>query len=158
MAPTSKKEITEREAKVLALAWLCFKTQPEVDYVKLAKLAGYTNYKSVINLISNIKKKVDLINAEEKNNGEGPSTPVQSTPKGKAKAPRTPASRKRKIMSGDEGDSSSLATPSRVKHSGGRKGALHKAAAKPDYSEDDEDVVKMDFQVNEQGVPEDVVD
>ncbi|XDG08160.1 hypothetical protein ABKA04_007775 [Annulohypoxylon sp. FPYF3050] len=158
MASAGKNEITEREAKVLALAWQCFKTPPEIDYVKLARLAGYTNYKSVINVISAVKKKVAHSDSEENTGGEGPSTSVKSTPKAKAKAPRTPASRKRKAMSDDEDVSGSLATPSRVKRSGGKKGMLAKAPAKSDHSDDEKNGVKMDSQDNERGVPEDVVD
>ncbi|KAI1212125.1 uncharacterized protein F4807DRAFT_388302 [Annulohypoxylon truncatum] len=158
MASSDKNEITEKESKVLALAWHCFKTQPEIDYNKLAKLAGYTNPRSVTNIICAVKKKVAMPHNDENSGGEGPSTPVKRTPKGKGKVARTPASRKRKTASDDEDVSNDPATPSRGKRARAKKTAPSKAAVELDDSEDDKKGVKMDSHADEQGIPEDVVD
>ncbi|KAI1453235.1 hypothetical protein F4805DRAFT_461979 [Annulohypoxylon moriforme] len=158
MATSDKKvEISDKESKVLALAWHCFRTQPDIDIEKLAKLAGYTNPRSVSNLIHSVKKKVATLSSEENSGGEGPSTPVKSTPKGKGKAARTPASRKRKSTGHDEGDSSDPATPTR-KRARGKKTALSKARIEDDGSDEDKKGVKMDSHNGEVGVPEDVVE
>ncbi|KAI0376768.1 hypothetical protein F5Y04DRAFT_285570 [Hypomontagnella monticulosa] len=108
MAPISKSEITEKEAQVLATAWQCFRTQPEIDLPKLAKLTGYTNPRSVQNVLSAVKKKISAgLPADD----EGPTTPVKNTPKAKA----TP--RKRKNIGGSDDDSSDVASPTPAKRS-----------------------------------------
>ncbi|KAI0886440.1 uncharacterized protein GGS22DRAFT_160820 [Annulohypoxylon maeteangense] len=159
MGSSDKKvEITDKESRVLALAWSCFKTHPDLDIEKLAKLAGYTNPKSVSNIISAVKKKAALMESEGNSGGEGPSTPVKRTPKGKAKVTRTPASHKRKTKGDDEDDSSDPATPT-SKRARGKKTALSKAFVERDEgSEGGKKVVKMDSQDDEPGVPEDVVE
>ncbi|KAI1100031.1 hypothetical protein F4804DRAFT_59397 [Jackrogersella minutella] len=160
MASTNKKnEITEKESKVLALAWLCFKTQPEIDNEKLAKLAGYQNPKSVSNVICSVKKKIAaLASAEDDNGGEGPSMLTNRASKAKPKAPKA-ASRKRKAARDDEGDSSDLVTPTPSKRARGKKAVASKATVKADDSEPDNKAnVKQDVAEEEQESLEDVVD
>ncbi|KAI1137662.1 hypothetical protein F5Y05DRAFT_77063 [Hypoxylon sp. FL0543] len=138
MAPAEKKkgDITDREYHVLGLAWLCFKSPPEVDVDKLAKLAGYTNSKSVSNLLTSVKKKIaaTLAAADGENGGEAPSTPAKRTPKAKAKS--TPGSRKRKAPADDEDDSSDPVTPAPSKRARGRKATVSKAAVEDDDESD----------------------
>ncbi|KAI4866470.1 hypothetical protein F4820DRAFT_248529 [Hypoxylon rubiginosum] len=134
MAPAEKKVgLTDKEAVVLALAWQCFKTTPEVDIEKLAGLAGYANPRSVSNLLSAIKKKISGFGTNTNaNGGEGLSTPA----KGVAKAKATPASRKRKVAFKADSDDDS-ATPTPTKRSRSRKAVLPKAAIDGEDSEAD---------------------
>ncbi|KAI0010816.1 hypothetical protein F4779DRAFT_275372 [Xylariaceae sp. FL0662B] len=109
MAPEKDKNaLTDKEMQVLALAWRCFKTQPEVDYQKLADLAGYANPRSVTNLLGVVRRKINASLAEKNGEAgeEGPPTPVKATPTPKSKKTvGTPASRKRKPKDTDaEGD------------------------------------------------------
>ncbi|KAI2619860.1 hypothetical protein GGS26DRAFT_572067 [Hypomontagnella submonticulosa] len=116
MAPSTKADITEKEAQVLATAWQCFKTQPEVDFHKLAGLTGYTNHKSVQNVLTSVRKKIQ---AAMEADGEAPATPAKKT---KAKAtPRSSA--KRKAVDGSDDDSSGPATPTPAKRARGKKSA-----------------------------------
>ncbi|KAI2776002.1 hypothetical protein F4815DRAFT_370598 [Daldinia loculata] len=133
MASTDKKnEITEKEALVLAMAWKCFKTPPEVDYDKLAKLTNYTNTKSVQNVLYAVKKKIE-------NGDEGPATPAKRTPKAKV----TPASRKRKVARNDEEDGNDPITSTPRKRTRGKKLALSKETVNDD--DDDDESGKKDI-------------
>ncbi|KAI1658570.1 hypothetical protein F4813DRAFT_38400 [Daldinia decipiens] len=132
MASIDKKnDITEKEAQVLAMSWKCFKTPPEVDYDKLAKLTGYTNTKSVQNVLYAVKKKIE-------NGDEGPATPAKRTPKAKA----TPASRKRKVARNDEEDGDDTITSTPRKRVRGKKLTLSKETANDD---DDSESGKKDI-------------
>ncbi|KAI2463892.1 hypothetical protein F4781DRAFT_97114 [Annulohypoxylon bovei var. microspora] len=159
MASAEKKcDITEKEAKVLALAWMCFKTQPEINIEKLAKLAGYSSPKSISNMICGVKKKAAAFAINEGNGGEGPSTPANRASKApKAKATRTPVSRKRKAAGDNEGDSSDPTTPTRSKRARGKKAALSKVVVEYDDSEDGKNGMKKESD-DEHELPEDVVD
>ncbi|KAI0101067.1 hypothetical protein F4814DRAFT_452986 [Daldinia grandis] len=135
MAAIDKKnDITEKEAQVLAMAWKCFKTPPEIDHDKLAKLTGYTNPKSVQNVLYAVKKKIE-------NCDEGPAAPTKRTPKAKT----TPASRKRKVARDDEEDGSGFITSTPRKRSRGKKLALSKEIVDDDDDDDDSESRKKDI-------------
>ncbi|KAI0844275.1 hypothetical protein F5Y00DRAFT_274146 [Daldinia vernicosa] len=127
MSAVDKKDITEKETQVLAMAWKCFKAPPEVDYDKLAKLTGYANPKSVQNVIYAVKKKIEGGN-------EGPATPTKPAPKAKA----TPASRKRKVARNDEEDGDDPITSTPRKRARGKKLALSKETVNDDDDDDSE--------------------
>ncbi|KAF3054862.1 hypothetical protein GL218_07731 [Daldinia childiae] len=151
MASVDKKnDITEKETQVLAMAWKCFKAPPEVDYDKLAKLTGYTNPKSVQNVLYTVKKKIE-------NGDEGPATPTKRTPKAKT----TPASRKRKVTRNDEEDGDDSITSTPRKRARGKKLALSKETVNDDDDDDSEsgkkDSTQDDIDVKEE-ISEGVVD
>lgn len=164
MAPAEKKkgDITDKETQVLALAWHCFKNPPDVDLDKLAKLAGYSNPKSVSNLLAGVKKKIaaTLLVTSSEDNGETPSTLAKRTPKTKAKA--TPGSRKRKAPTGDEDDSDDPVTPTPKKRTRDKKAALSKAIVEDDDSDTDKKGIKGTLEKNGAGIEaeadEDIVD
>ncbi|KAI1847238.1 hypothetical protein JX266_006778 [Neoarthrinium moseri] len=117
-ATPKKAELTEREQQVLAASWQCFKTEPEIDTVKLAALVGYTNPRSCTNAMLAIKKKLAVL--AEMNGGDAAGGSVNSTPT-KAGTKKTPTSRKRKspdVETGsgaEQGDADVEAPPSVVK-------------------------------------------
>ncbi|KAK6956048.1 hypothetical protein Daesc_001318 [Daldinia eschscholtzii] len=143
MSSVDKKiDLTDKEALVLAMAWRCFKTTPEIDFDKLAQLTGYTNPKSVKNLIHAVKKRTA-------DGDESPNAPAKPTPKAKA----TPTSRKRKVTHNDEGDSSDPVASTPSKRVRGMKRTLSKETVDEDDSESDKkDITKgEDIDVKETG-------
>ncbi|KAI1073532.1 hypothetical protein F5B20DRAFT_566651 [Whalleya microplaca] len=133
MAPEKDKNaLTDKEMHVLALAWRCFKTQPEVDYEKLAGLAGYANPRSVTNLLGGVKKKINAsLAAQNGDSEEGPSTPAKATPKAR-KGTATPASRKRKVKGEEADDDATSPTPKRARAKKAAVAPVADADAKPD--------------------------
>ncbi|KAI1407893.1 hypothetical protein F5Y13DRAFT_120864 [Hypoxylon sp. FL1857] len=164
MAPVEKKkdDITQKEAQVLALAWQCFKVPPEVDYEKLAKLAGYANPKSVSNLLTSIKKKIaaTMAAAGRESGTEAPLTPAKAAPKAKAKA--TLGSNKRKAPASDEDDNAGPITPTPRKRARSKKATLSKATVEDDDSDSGKKGIKGALKENgvevEQEADDDIVD
>ncbi|KAI2615312.1 hypothetical protein GGR54DRAFT_612988 [Hypoxylon sp. NC1633] len=138
MAPIEKKnDITEKEARVLAMAWKCFKTVPEVDHDKLAKLTGYANPRSVMNLLCGIRKKINCApGADDDGKDGGANTPAKPVGKDRAKAtPKAtsgPRKRKSRTPSDSEKDEQLDDTPIKRPRS---KRVRAKAAVK--YEDDD---------------------
>ncbi|KAI1496066.1 hypothetical protein F5X99DRAFT_425230 [Biscogniauxia marginata] len=67
-------KLTENEVRILGLAWQCFKTDPEIDWKKLADLGGYTNPNSCRNIVRGAKKKItEAFGASS----AGPSRPLK---------------------------------------------------------------------------------
>ena len=114
---TSATDFTERERNIMAFAWQCFeadpkarvssspplspllspfacpnapRSNPQVDYKKLAALCGMTNPQSASNAWSRIRKKLHVQAAEAGDAGVGASP--AGTPKATPKA--TPRKRK----------------------------------------------------------------
>ncbi|KAH8903718.1 hypothetical protein BR93DRAFT_971327 [Coniochaeta sp. PMI_546] len=86
-APSKVGDLTQRDLEILSKAWGAMKTQPEIDYEKLAEACGMTNPRSASNAWSMIKKKLFA-------NSPATDGPVKAeTPAKKRKAPikKTPA-------------------------------------------------------------------
>ncbi|KAL7621757.1 hypothetical protein AAE478_009084 [Parahypoxylon ruwenzoriense] len=153
-SPEKKKtEITEKEFQVLALAWKCFKTPPDVDTVKLAKLAGYSNPRSVANLLSVVKKKLAAATPDDGGAGDvnadsAPATPSKRTPKPQA----TPALRKRKIKVEDDGTDAGPVTPTPTKRARGSKKAAAAAVVKDEPDEDQEDGARQEVSTDDEAI------
>ncbi|KAI1372512.1 hypothetical protein F4677DRAFT_432457 [Hypoxylon crocopeplum] len=124
-SPKKTTDLTEKETQVLAMAWKCFKSPPEVDFEKLAGLTGYSNPRSVGNVMTSIRKKIAAAEAIANGDAEGPSTPVKATPKAKAKVTRS--TRKRKTARDDEDDSENPVTPTPSKRLRSKKATLSKS-------------------------------
>ncbi|KAI6086443.1 hypothetical protein F4821DRAFT_238267 [Hypoxylon rubiginosum] len=142
MAPTEKTDkadkataFSDKETLVLALSWQCFKTQPDIDVDKLAALAGYSNPRSVQNLLSVIRKKIaNLAPNSGANGGDAPTAPVGK----KTKA--TPRKRKPASDGDDGGDAPT--PPKRVR---AKKAVLPKPVDDgEDDSEPDKKALKKD--------------
>lgn len=113
-----KDDFSERELKLMGLAWQCFSEQPKVgrqvlsrlasaqdadppcqiNYIKLASLGGYTNPKSVTNAWTAIKKKLAAQAAKSGAGGVGDDAEDSGTPKPKP----TPKKRGRKAVDEDD--------------------------------------------------------
>ncbi|KAI5860945.1 hypothetical protein GGS23DRAFT_578075 [Durotheca rogersii] len=141
MASPSKKktEITEKESQVLALAWKCFKTNPEVDLNKLAKLAGYTNPRSVANVLSAVRKKIAASISEDAE-GDSDSVPVTPVKRGpRAKGTPASSSRKRKEPADSAGNGGDESPSKRARGSKEAAPAAVAAAAAPPVVKDEPD-------------------
>ncbi|KAI1343273.1 hypothetical protein F5Y15DRAFT_369556 [Xylariaceae sp. FL0016] len=103
MAPgPSKLELSAKESKLLCLSFRCFRSEPQIDWEKLARVGGYANPRSCQNMYGTIKRKLNAL-AEEGDGG--PVTPSKGRSGGSA--PSTPASsRKRKAAEKEEDDDS----------------------------------------------------
>ncbi|EME88039.1 uncharacterized protein MYCFIDRAFT_85937 [Pseudocercospora fijiensis CIRAD86] len=138
---------TEREQKVMALAWQCFAEQPKIDFEKLARLSGYTNVRSASNAWGAIKKKLasqaSKFGAGDSDvNGDNESS---ATPKTTPKA--TPKKRGKKAADEDDGEE----TP--AKKTKGRKGkATPKKADTDEDSAEGAPVVKAETESDDDGL------
>ncbi|RYP51245.1 hypothetical protein DL768_003404 [Monosporascus sp. mg162] len=112
----------QREKEILSKAWLCMKSPPEFDMEKLAKLANYSNPRSLYPVMRSIKKKIAEANGgDEQEGAAGPSTPANNGKgKGTGTGSGTASSRKRKTTAANAGESA--ATP--TKRSKGRKSTV----------------------------------
>ncbi|KAJ9156848.1 hypothetical protein NKR19_g4125 [Coniochaeta hoffmannii] len=97
-APDKFNGLTQRDLEILSHAWGAMKTQPEIDYQKLADACGMTNPRSASNAWSMIKKKL-FINVPAPNKGDGTAAPA--TPGKKRKAP---AAKKATVHGNDAND------------------------------------------------------
>ncbi|KAK0247180.1 hypothetical protein B0A54_17669 [Friedmanniomyces endolithicus] len=107
-----KPVFTEKEERVLKVAWTCLKSgPPEVDVEKLAKAGGFNTTKTASNTWGTIKKKLMAMAPPAGDEGEGDGagdmgdtakTPTKTPTKAKAKA--TPKKRGKKTDDGDEED------------------------------------------------------
>ncbi|GME33843.1 Gpi transamidase component pig-u [Neofusicoccum parvum] len=101
MGAPKSNTLTPRDLEVAALVWRCFKTEPQIDFEKLAQLAKFKNPASASACWNPIKKKL-MSNAGGADANSAPS------------APSTPATggRKRKnVPSTDDADDDDKATP-----------------------------------------------
>ncbi|KAF1827152.1 uncharacterized protein K489DRAFT_366340 [Dissoconium aciculare CBS 342.82] len=73
---------TEREQKIMAMAWQCFEEQPKVDFTKLAGLVGMTNEGSARNAWAAIRKKLAQ-QAADAGDGNASKSIVNVTPRKK---------------------------------------------------------------------------
>ncbi|KAK9416519.1 hypothetical protein SUNI508_09625 [Seiridium unicorne] len=134
--PVKKGDLTARETEVLAAAWQCMKTEPEIDMAKLATLTGYTNPRSVGNTMAVIKKKLVALAGQSTSGGAAASaaaTPASGKGKGKAGAAgkKTPASRKRKSASEESDiDEDNVDSPTPAKKARAPRGTKAKTPAK----------------------------
>ncbi|KAK0932765.1 hypothetical protein LTR29_015671 [Friedmanniomyces endolithicus] len=107
-----KPVFTEKEERVLKVAWTCLKSgPPDVDVEKLAKAGGFNTTKTASNTWGTIKKKLMAMVPPQGDEGEGDEagdmgdtakTPTKTPTKAKAKA--TPKKRGKKTDDGDEED------------------------------------------------------
>ncbi|EMC96939.1 hypothetical protein BAUCODRAFT_433478 [Baudoinia panamericana UAMH 10762] len=144
-AKASDKPIfTEKEERVLKVAWHCLKTGvPEIDFVKLTKLGEFNTQKTATNTWGTIKKKLRTLMPEE---GEGEDEAGAETPKKGAKA--TPQSKKRgKKADADDEEAAAdgeVATPTKKpRKTPAKKGKKVTAGADEAAGEEGVDV-KMD--------------
>lgn len=84
-APSKVADLTQRDLEILSKAWGAMKTQPEIDYEKLAEACGMTNPRSASNAWSMIKKKLFA------NTPDGAAKSETPAKKRKAPAKKTPA-------------------------------------------------------------------
>lgn len=108
----------------------------QIDFTKLAGLAGHTNPRSTANAFANIRKKLAKI--AEANGESAPTSPTKATPK---KAPATPGKSKGKASAtGDVED----AGGSNVKETAVRNTPKRGGGVKRKYTEtgSDDDVIK----------------
>ncbi|KAI8959400.1 hypothetical protein F5Y11DRAFT_304339 [Daldinia sp. FL1419] len=147
MPPSDKKaEITVPETRVLTMVWKCFKTPPQIDHVKLARIMGYGNTRSVQNILNSAKKKIE-------NSDDGPATPSTSEP-GAARG-----SRKRKTARKDEDDDISSAYSTPTKRARSKKSPLsYEDVADDDSEPDEKDKIKEEITDVEEHTSEGVVD
>ncbi|EME49600.1 hypothetical protein DOTSEDRAFT_20034 [Dothistroma septosporum NZE10] len=141
---------TERESQLMAIAWQCFSEQPKVrmtssysmqaltflqiDFDKMAGLAGYTNTKSCSNAWANIKKKL-AAGAQKVTGGAEGNADGDDTPKTKG----TPRKRGKKVTDeGDEeGESPAKKAKTAPKKRGGKKAAVEEKGDEAQAGEDD---------------------
>ncbi|KAK7557821.1 hypothetical protein IWX91DRAFT_369757, partial [Phyllosticta citricarpa] len=83
MGQPKSNNLTPRDLEIAAAAWKCFKTEPSIDYAKLAEVAGFKNAASASACWNTTKKKL-FASSTASNDNASPGTP------------KTPASRKRK--------------------------------------------------------------
>ncbi|KAK7518988.1 hypothetical protein IWZ03DRAFT_413950 [Phyllosticta citriasiana] len=83
MGQPKSNNLTPRDLEIAAAAWKCFKTEPSIDYAKLAEVAGFKNAASASACWNTTKKKL-FASSTASNDIASPGTP------------KTPASRKRK--------------------------------------------------------------
>ncbi|KAH6695401.1 hypothetical protein F5X68DRAFT_272767 [Plectosphaerella plurivora] len=151
-AAPQKLSLTDREQEILSKAWNCMKTQPEIDYVKLAAETGMTNPRSASNAWSALKKKLftgvpptprtkkATAAAAALAGDDGEATPA-------AKRKRTPA--KKKVAPVDDGaddmdidaEGAGDATPTKKKRAAPRKKATPAKVA-PKTEDEPEEAVK----------------
>ncbi|KAK0959680.1 hypothetical protein LTS01_021285 [Friedmanniomyces endolithicus] len=107
-----KPAFTDKEERVLKVAWFCLKSgPPDVDVEKLAKAGGFNTTKTASNTWGTIKKKLMAMAPTEGDEGEGDGagdmgdtakTPTKTPTKAKAKAQATPKKRAKKTDDGEE--------------------------------------------------------
>ncbi|KAI5206397.1 hypothetical protein E4T39_02449 [Aureobasidium subglaciale] len=90
--------LSQRDTEVVAAAFQCLKTAPEIDYDKLAVKAGYKNGSSARACFQEVKKK---LYAHESNNSSSTPAPTTTTTTTKKRAPV----KKRKQLSPEDGSS-----------------------------------------------------
>ncbi|KAI3338099.1 hypothetical protein F4824DRAFT_98340 [Ustulina deusta] len=95
-------DFTDKEAMVLIDGWMCFLTQPKLDWVKLTMLLGYKNIGSTKNTYYSAKKKVDRF-IREAFDAAQPEEPAAAAVKGE----------KKRVFQADEDDE--LPAPKMVK-------------------------------------------
>ncbi|KAF2402786.1 hypothetical protein EJ06DRAFT_554363 [Trichodelitschia bisporula] len=135
------RNLTEKEMRLLALSWMCFHTEPQVDFDKLAGLTGYTLGSTKV-LLGNLKRKLKSVASENLNGDEDDKKPV--TPK--------PSPRKRKPQSTDDGVPSSVSKRGKTTRRGsanrkGVKKALADVAEESGKDADEGPVVSGDENV-----------
>ncbi|KAK7544385.1 uncharacterized protein J3D65DRAFT_663636 [Phyllosticta citribraziliensis] len=104
MGQPKSNNLTTRDFEIAAAAWKCFKTEPAIDYVKLAELAGFKNAASASACWNSTKKKLFAQGSGAA--GTGTASPATA---------KTPASRKRKAASAKKsaGEDVTEGTPSK---------------------------------------------
>ncbi|KAF1982547.1 hypothetical protein K402DRAFT_457233 [Aulographum hederae CBS 113979] len=137
--------LSEKEMRLLALAWQCFDIQPKVDYNKLAALAGYTSGSASV-MLGRIKRKLaaaakDVVEAAEAAAAADDDEAARASPVKKGASPvkkggaagggmkrKTPVKFAKKGEDSDEegegedGAEKMTPTPKRVKRGGGAAG------------------------------------
>ncbi|KAI0121274.1 hypothetical protein BJ170DRAFT_714536 [Xylariales sp. AK1849] len=82
---TNKNQLSDRELKVLAVAWQCLKTDPQVDMQKFFKPAGYGSVQSAQVCWGRLKTKLLAYAADVEGLGPG-SKPATTSIKSGRKA------------------------------------------------------------------------
>ncbi|KAI6810305.1 hypothetical protein KC327_g18040 [Hortaea werneckii] len=96
---TTVPTFTEKEDRVMKIAWTCLKSgPPDVDIAKLTKAAGFNTTKTAANTWAVIKKKLLSMGGDGGEGGEAQDAP--KTPKAKA----TPKKRGKKADADGEDD------------------------------------------------------
>ncbi|GME64445.1 Gpi transamidase component pig-u [Neofusicoccum parvum] len=101
MGAPKSNTLTPRDLEVAALVWRCFKTEPQIDFEKLAQLAKFKNPASASACWNPIKKKLmsNAGGADANNASSAPSTPA------------TGGRKRKNVPSTDDADDDDKATP-----------------------------------------------
>ncbi|KAK4569737.1 hypothetical protein LTR86_002705 [Recurvomyces mirabilis] len=93
---------TEKEERVLKVAWSCLKGgAPEIDIAKLVDLGGFNTAKTAANTWGVIKKKLATIGQANGDGGAGTATDAPATPK-TPKTPKAKATPKKRTKKSEE--------------------------------------------------------
>ncbi|KAM0277593.1 hypothetical protein ACHAQH_005712 [Verticillium albo-atrum] len=144
-AAPAKVQLSDREQEILSKAWNCMKTQPEIDYARLAAATGMTNPRSASNAWGAIKKKLFV--------GTPPATPAKvraAAANGEgadSEKKRKRATPKKKAVKGEGNDAdidaAAVETPVKKKRAPPKKKIVAPAA------DDDEETASSDAAVTE---------
>ncbi|KAF2766743.1 hypothetical protein EJ03DRAFT_329762 [Teratosphaeria nubilosa] len=123
---------TEKEEKVLKVAWSCLKSgPPEIDMKKLAAAAGFNTEKTCSNTWGVIKKKLAQLTPPAEDGEEAGKTPT------KPKA--TPKKRSKKAADGDDDEAATGESPAKKPRKSPKKKVV-KAEEDAAKGEDEDDV------------------
>ncbi|KAF2719610.1 hypothetical protein K431DRAFT_295910 [Polychaeton citri CBS 116435] len=155
--PNQAVNFTEREERILKVAWFCLKSgAPDIDVQKLTRLGEFKTAKTASNTWGVIKKKLNVM-APEDPEGDGNGTgdgeaPVISRPKRTpTKTPgRKKPSKRAKQAAADQDDEMEEASPAKkAKKSPVKKGSK-KAAVKGEAENGGKDDVKVKEEKSEE--------
>ncbi|KAK6437896.1 hypothetical protein LTR95_005902 [Oleoguttula sp. CCFEE 5521] len=105
----AKPLFTDKEEKVLKVAWSCLKSgPPDVDIEKLQKAAGFNTSKTTSNTWATIKKKLATLSPD----GDSPSTPKKTPTSTKKRGKKVSAAN---VDADAEGEEDDEATPAAKK-------------------------------------------
>lgn len=82
MSPPKSVTLSPRDLEIAGKIWLCFKAEPQIDYQKLAQVAGFKNAASASACWGPIKKKL----MGQVGDGKTSSTSTPSSARNKRKA------------------------------------------------------------------------
>ncbi|KAF2454350.1 hypothetical protein BDY21DRAFT_423892 [Lineolata rhizophorae] len=140
--PPKDSSMSERDMQVLALSWQCFTTQPNVDYEKLAALAGYKNKETASVILGGIRRKL-LKLAPAPANGAAPGTPSKTAAAG------TPGTARKRKAAGNKADDdyspSKKAKAANGKGRGKKAGPTHTPTPETEVDDDEEHGAKETF-------------
>ncbi|OIW26219.1 Clavaminate synthase-like protein [Coniochaeta ligniaria NRRL 30616] len=152
-APSKVGDLTQRDLEILSKAWGAMKTQPEIDYEKLAEACGMTNPRSASNAWSMIKKKL-FANTPSADGAAKADTPAR---KRKAPTKKTPAKDAAVKDEDADDDLEAAATPTKKARARAKPKPKAKTAAvvkdEDDASSEEKEKAVNDTPVKEKAKP-----